>query len=199
MINQNSSLEEILEHVWGLLGRGGADAKHPFHFPVLATFNAVDVQQRTVVMRDTKRSERLLMAYSDIRSQKIQDIRQNGRSNWLFYDHGSKEQIRAKSSTRIHHKDELAHQLWEKIPPKGRGDYIGSVKPGTPSESYFSNLPEDFQEEPTDKNTARGFENFCVLVSEVEELYFLKLMKGGHLRTHFVWEGEKWKRRWIAP
>jgi hypothetical protein len=199
MIDKNSSLEDILDHTWGLLGRGGADGKHPFHYPAFATFNQEDVQQRIVVMRDTKRSERQLIAYSDIRSQKIEDIRKNGRTNWLFYDHGSKEQIRAKSSTTIHHQDELARELWEQIPPKARGDYIGPHQPGTLSDTYIANLPDDFLEAPSEENTAQGINNFCVLVSEVDELFYLKLMKGGHLRAHFNWEGEKWKRRFAAP
>ena len=199
MIDKNSSLEDILEHAWGLLGRGGADGKHPFHYPVLATFNQENVQQRTVVLRDTQRPEGLLITYSDIRTQKIADMQQNGRANWLFYDHGSKEQIRAKGDVTIHHKDDMTREKWDRIPPEARGDYIGPHKPGSEADAYESNLPESFLEEPTEENTAQGFENFCVIVSKIEELDFLKLMKGGHLRCRFSREGDIWKRRWVAP
>lgn len=199
MIDKNSSLDEILEHAWGLLGRGGADAKHPFHYPVLATFNAQNVQQRTVVLRDTRRPEGYLIAYSDIRTQKIADMRKNGKANWLFYDHGSKEQIRAKGNISIYHRDEMALEKWEQIPPHGRGDYIGPLEPGTEKDTYEANLPESFLEEPTRENTEQGFENFCVLLSKVEEIDFLKLMKGGHLRARFSRENDIWHKRWLAP
>jgi len=199
MIDKNSTLEEILEHAWGLLGRGGADAKHPFHYPVLATFNSENVQQRTVVLRDTQRPEGHLITYSDIRTQKIADMRENRKANWLFYDHGSKEQIRAKGTVSIHHRDDLAREKWEQIPPKGRGDYIGPLKPGTEADTYESNLPESFLVEPTLENTEQGFENFCVLIGKIEEMDFLKLMKGGHLRTRFDRKEKEWEKHWVAP
>ena len=199
MIDKNSSLEEILEHVWGSLGRGGADTKHPFHYPALATCNADSVQQRTVVLRDTQRPEGYLISYSDIRTQKIADLRENSKDNWLFYDHSSKEQIRAKGNTNIHHQDALAREKWEQISPKSRGDYIGPLEPGTASETYESNLPDNFLEEPSQENTGHGFENFCVLVSQVEEIDFLKLMRGGHLRTKFTRDGDGWQKSWVAP
>jgi hypothetical protein len=199
MIDKNSTLDEILDHAWGLLGRGGADAKHPFHYPVLATFNAQNVQQRTVVLRDTRRPEGYLIAYSDIRTQKIADLRENGKANWLFYDHGNKEQIRAKGDMIIHHQDEVAQDKWEQIPPKARGDYIGPLKPGTERDTYEANLPEDFLEEPSHKNTEQGFENFCVLLSKIQVMDYLKLMKGGHLRTRFSRENDVWRKRWVAP
>lgn len=199
MIDKDKSLDEILEHSWGLLGRGGADGKHPFHYPVLATFNPNNVQQRTVVLRATQRPEGQLVTYSDIRTQKIEDIRENGQANWLFYDHSSKEQIRAKGVITIHHQDDLAREHWDKIPPKARGDYIGPYKPGAEADAYEANLPESFLENPTQENTDQGFENFCLLVSKIEEMDFLKLMKGGHLRCRFTREGDKWKKRWVAP
>lgn len=199
MIDKSSSLEEILEHVWGMLGRGGADAKHPFHYPSLATFNADSVQQRTVVLRDTQRPEGYLISYSDIRTQKIADLRENGKVNWLFYDHSSKEQIRAKGKISIHHKDEIAREKWERIPPKSRGDYIGPLEPGTASANYESNLTESFSEMPSQENTRHGFENFCVLISKIEEIDFLKLMRGGHLRTRFLKEASGWQKSWVAP
>ena len=199
MIDKNSSLEEILDHVWGMLGRGGADAKHPFHFPVLATFNAQSVQQRTVVLREVIRPAGQLMAYSDIRTQKVTDIREKGQANWLFYDHSSKEQIRATGRVSLHHQDEISQKHWDNIPPSNRGDYVGPHAPGTIADSYENNLPNSFLEQPTQENTAHGFDNFCVILSTVAEIDFLKLIKGGHLRCRFSREGDTWKRRWIAP
>jgi len=201
MIDKNSSLEDILEHSWGLLGRGGADAKHPFHYPVLATFNHTGVQQRTVVLRDTQRPDGLLITYSDIRTQKIADMRENGQANWLFYDHSSKEQIRAKGSVTVHHQDEESRKKWDDIPPGARGDYMGPHPPGTEADQYENNLPKSFLEEPTQENTAVGIEHFCMIISRIQEIDYLKLMRGGHLRCRFSREEDEnaWKKHWLAP
>jgi hypothetical protein len=95
--------------------------------------------------------------------------------------------------------DELRDKYWENIPPKNRGDYLGPKAPGSMENHYSANLPEDFLDEPTEKNTAVGKENFCVIVSEVNKLDFLKLMKGGHLRTLFTWNSNNWEKNWLAP
>lgn len=199
MIQPTSSLPDLLDHVWGLLIRSGADKKHPFHYPSLATFGEQGVQQRTVVLRKALKPERQLVSYSDIRTQKSADLRQQSEGSWLFYDHGSKEQIRARSVIALHHQDQTAQAHWNAIPPAARGDYLGPVAPGTPSETYTDNLPADFKEKPTEENTQKGFSNFLLMVSEVIALDYLKLRREGHLRTQFHWQENGWRGGWVAP
>ena len=199
MIQPTSSLPNILDHVWELLVRGGADKKHPFHYPVLATFGEQGVQQRTVVLRKALKPERQLISYSDQRTQKITDLRRQNEGGWLFYDHGSKEQIRVRSLTTLHHQDQIAREHWNAIPPGARGDYLGPVAPGTPSETYTDNLPSDFKEGATEENTQEGFGNFMVLASEVIALDYLKLRREGHLRAQFHWQEDTWQGNWVAP
>ncbi len=199
MIQPTSSLPDILDHVWGLLIRSGADKKHAFHYPSLATIGGQGVQQRTVVLRKALKPERQLISYSDQRTQKVADLRQQSEGSWLFYDHGSKEQIRAQSIITLYHQDQLAQEHWGAIPPGGRGDYLGPVPPGTPSETYTDNLPADFKEQPSEENTQKGFGNFVVLVGEVVALDYLKLSREGHLRTQFHWQEDDWQGSWVAP
>ncbi len=199
MIQPTASLPDILDHVWGLLVRGGADKKYSFHYPSLATFGERGIQQRTVVLRKALKSERQLISYSDQRTQKIADLRQQPESSWLFYDHGSKEQIRARSIITLHHQDQTAREHWNAIPPAARGDYLGPVAPGTPSETYTDNLPPDFKENASEENTQKGFGNFVVLVAQVIELDYLKLRREGHLRTQFHGQESAWRGSWVAP
>ena len=199
MIDASSSLSDILSHAWDLLARGGADKKHPYHFPVLATYGPQGVQQRTIVLRKAYPPERLLRAYSDARPQKIVDLQQHPEASWLFYDHGSKEQIRARGRVTLHQQDDLAKELWNTIPPQARGDYLGPVAPGTHADGYTDNLPSDFREEPTEENTQAGFNNFVVIESEVTGIDYLKLRRNGHLRAQFYWEEGHWRHHWTAP
>ncbi|MGB3779440.1 MAG: hypothetical protein WA960_13860 [Tunicatimonas sp.] len=199
MIQPTSSLPDILDHVWGLLVRGGADKKHAFHYPSLATFGEQGIQQRTVVLRKALKPERQLISYSDQRTQKIADLQQLLEGGWLFYDHGSKEQIRARSIITLHHQDQLAQKHFDAIPPAARGDYLGPVAPGTPSEAYTDNLPPHFKETANEENTQKGFGNFMVLIAQVIELDYLKLRREGHLRTQFHWQEDAWQGSWVAP
>ena len=199
MIDSSSSLPEILDHVWGLLVRGGADKKHPYHYPALATYGTDGLQQRIVVLRKTIQADRQLRSYSDARTQKIEDLQQQPEAHWLFYDHGSKEQIRARTRLTLHRQDALAKELWDTIPPKGRGDYIGPVAPGTRTEQYTDNLPEAFEEEPTEENTRVGLDHFVVMEGEVVALDYLKLMHEGHVRAQFDWQDGEWASHWTAP
>ncbi|MEM6842116.1 MAG: hypothetical protein AAF944_10955 [Bacteroidota bacterium] len=200
MISPESTLEEILDHVWGMLLRGGADGKHPYHFPSFATFHHQNgVEQRTVVLRKANRELRQLICYSDSRTQKVAAIQASREAHWLFYDHSSKEQIRAKVLTEIHQQDEKSGERWETIPPKSRGDYLGPNPPGTSTDQYTDNLPEDFKEQPTRENTEVGYGNFALIVSTVYQLDFLKLSREGHLRAQFSWSENSWEGSWVAP
>ena len=200
MIDASSSLPELLDHAWGMLVRGGADKKHPYQLsPSLATYGPRGIQQRIVVLRDVMRPARLLRSYSDVRTQKVADLQQQPTAHWLFYDHGSKEQLRVQCQVLVHHQDALARALWNDIPPKGRGDYVGPVAPGTHTSQYTDNLPTEFSDEPTEENTSQGFDNFAVLDGEVMALDFLKLRRDGHLRAQFQWQESEWVSRWTAP
>jgi len=199
MISPESELTEILDHVWGMLVRGGADKKHAYHFPVLATYGSLGIEQRTVVLRKADKAVRQLICYSDQRTRKVDDLQDNTSAHWLFYDHGSKEQIRAKVSVRLHHQDQEAQRVWQDIPPSARGDYVGPLPPGTRSQEYTDNLPPSFREQPTEENTQQGIENFVLIVSEVQQLDFLKLRRDGHLRAKFTWNESQWESNWVAP
>ena len=199
MISPDATLEEILDHVWGMLVRGGADAKHAYHFPAFATRGPTGIEQRTVVLRQANKVIRQLTCYSDQRTQKMDDLRQNEQAHWLFYDHGSKEQIRAKARVTWHNQNEKAREIWQNIPPKNRGDYLGPVAPGTNVPQQTDNLPPKFKDEPTKESTQSGFTNFVLIVSTVYQLDFLKLGREGHLRTRYNWNGEQWEGSWVAP
>ncbi|MGD1895314.1 MAG: hypothetical protein ACFB15_32575 [Cyclobacteriaceae bacterium] len=89
--------------------------------------------------------------------------------------------------------------MWQEIPPSARGDYIGPLPPGSQTTQYTDNLPESFREEPTEENTEQGIGNFVLMVSEVQQLDFLKLRREGHLRAQFTWSHDLWENTWLAP
>ncbi len=200
MIDQHSSLEEIFSHVWQMLQRGGSEADNPLRFPVLATYGAEGIQQRMVVLRKFDQAASSLICYTDFRSGKVNDIKRTQEAHWLFYDPEANEQIRVKTQTILHHKNEVASRIWNDIPVKARKDYLGPAAPGTVSEKYTTNLPEfALNDNLNDDNTAYGFDNFCVIAGKVTHLEFLAIRKSGHIRASFSKESNNWHKQWIAP
>ena len=200
MISSQPSLEELFDHVWGMLVRGGADGRHPYHFPSFATIhNQRGIEQRTVVLRKADKGKRQLICYSDMRTRKVAGLAENEQAHWLFYNHGSKEQIRARVTTQLHHQDESSNEKWVTIPPKNRGDYLGPVPPGNLTDEHTDNRPVSFKQNPTEENTQSGYKNFALIVSTVYHLDFLKLSRDGHIRAQFNRRDDKWEKSWVAP
>ncbi|MEM8524912.1 MAG: pyridoxamine 5'-phosphate oxidase family protein [Bacteroidota bacterium] len=194
------TLEEVLRTCWNLLYRGAVQVRHAYHTPVLATTDGKLPSARTVVLRETKVAERQLLFYTDIRTPKIEDLRQYPFASLVFWDKGKSVQIRAKGKVTIHHQDDLAKSKWELIAPKNRKDYATLTAPGTAKAKSAIPLPNYWIEgELTIEKTNEHYLNFAVLAIEIVELDFLHLNRSGHQRAQFIWEAPDWKKSWVTP
>lgn len=200
MIGKSSNLPDIVIHVWDALVKGAQVKKNAFHYPSLGTSGAEGIQQRTVILRKVDRDSRLLSVYSDYRTGKISDMMQNERVNWLFYNHKTKEQVRAGGIAFIHHMDNEARQEWDQIVPNERGDYLGQVSPGTVTREQFPNIPAFLRNKKADyQNTEYGFNNFCLINCEIDSLEYLQVRRDGHIRAKLLFRNNAWQGMWIAP
>jgi len=193
------NLDDILRDAWNRLFRAAVQRNNPMHTPALATFDGQQVQCRTVVIRETDTSARLLTCYTDVRSAKIEALRAYPQASWLFWNPGKKFQIRARGTTHIHHKDALAKATWDDIPPKNRTDYAAKNAPGSALNQPDDGQPDWEAEAPNAENTAYAFDNFVVLQTEVTQLDWLHLHRDGHRRAYFEWQGGDWKKQWLVP
>ena len=72
--------EGILAKVWGTLGRGVADAKHPARRPTLATVSPEGwPEARTVVLRAASQGAGTVTVHTDLFSDKIKSGRSGPR------------------------------------------------------------------------------------------------------------------------
>lgn len=200
-MQQTPSLDKIYNEAWLSLQRGASDPKHAFHWPVLGT-TGKDIALRKVVLRGASRHGATLRCYSDYRTGKIEDLLHTPKAVWLFYDREHKIQLRAEGLTVIHHKNENARDVWDKIPAENRRDYTGPIAPGTLTQDYEPNLAGPFRSgEPTRENTASGFENFAIVETALYRLEYLQLRKEGHIRCLFEKERPSggWTQSWLAP
>ena len=67
-------------------------------------------------------------------------------------------------------------------------------------EEYHPNIPENVKfENPSKKESDKGYENFVVIRCHFDELDYLKLKYSGHLRCKLIFENENINAVWLAP
>lgn len=191
------SLDETLETIWTLLGRGVADRRHGFHWPVVCSVADGVAQGRVVVLRGRDPDSRTLWFHTDRRSAKVDQL--EGLS-WVFYD------ARARRQVRVHGESTLADppttdREWSGLPATSRRTYLVEPAPGTElGGSWSSGLPAAARERPpTDEEAARGRQHFAVVITRVSGLETLLLGRSGHERARFGWDGSGWVGTWLVP
>ena len=77
--------------------------------------------------------------HSDIRSKKIEDIKLNPKTNFVFYDSKIKTQLRMTTDSKIYYNDNVCQKAWEKTKLMSRKCYLTKKAPSTtsiPSSTY---------------------------------------------------------------
>ncbi len=201
LINQIAfNLEDILLDCWHRLITGAVSAKHAFHCPSIATIKDEFPEIRTVVLRKVLQEERTLIFHTDSRSPKINQIRDNNRISWLFYDPKSRIQLRIKTVATIHQEDELSSKRWNDSSVESRKCYLVQPAPSTLAEFPTDGLPEhlDISNLSEEIMTAAN-KNFSVVKNLVVEIDWLFLNHDGHRRAKFIFGEHEVQKFWVIP
>lgn len=177
--------------------RAAKDRRSPMHVPAVVTS---DVDARGMVLREFNSDAWTLRFHTDTRAPKVAAIEADPRMAVLFYDKGTKIQIRAKGTGRILRDDPVTNVAWDNGSNFARRCYLGEG-PGAASGAPTSGLPAEFEgHEPTDEQLVPARANFAVLLVELEELDWLYLAHTGHVRAQFTKaEDGNWSARWVSP
>ena len=62
-----------------LLAQGVVNKKSKFHTPTLSTINGNEINSRTIILRKVDNKTKMLFFYSDSRSRKVLNIKQNNK------------------------------------------------------------------------------------------------------------------------
>lgn len=187
-------LDAIGPAAWGLLGRGVADRRSPFHHPTIAT-TGLDGRPRlrTVVLRGCDPAACSLRFHTDVRSAKVAELRQDDRIAFHGYDPAAKIQIRVEGRATLHVDDGVARDCWLGSRAMSRICYGTSPAPGSviPTSGGFT-LPDA-------GNADAGAAHFCAVVVTVQSLEWLYLAFEGHRRALLQWRGAERSQEWLAP
>lgn len=186
LIEKRHDLEEIKKIVFSELKKNTIKKSSAMRNVILATgSDAPDL--RYVVLREFLQNERRLYIYTDIRSNKIQQIKENKEVVVLAYHSTKKCQVKIKGFCHIHHQDELANKEWANL-NGGKDSYNTQDAPGTNKKSIEAaqQMKQNYDDE-----------NFCVLTINIETMEVLQLDPAGHIRCFFDFTQDE--AYWLVP
>ena len=198
-VNYYKNFDEIEKKIWNLLTRAVNDRNSEFRNPVFICGNNIDVDGRVVVLRKADQKNRFLQFHSDIRSSKINFIKNKSSCSLLFYGKKEKIQLRMRVNAKIHYKDEITESSWKKTGHISRKCYLVSNPPGSVSASPTSGLSEKFDKfDFSIEESEKGYENFCVIKCKINTIEWLYLAARGHRRALIDLKNTT-KFSWLIP
>ncbi|WP_094968245.1 pyridoxamine 5'-phosphate oxidase family protein [Winogradskyella aurantia] len=178
--------ESFFKVIKAELINGTVKKRHPFRYFSLATLSQGVPRQRTVVLRKMT-TDLSLIVYTDTRSQKVMDIKNNPEVSALFYHPKKLMQITIIGEAQFVTDKQVVQQHWSSISNTSRRDYITTLAPGTSIK----------QPDAVDYN-AQDY-NFTVLQIVPNRIEYLQLKRPNHLRIAYTKKNTSWKGQFMVP
>ena len=181
-----------------MLSDAVTNRKSSFRIPVFICGEQSDFDGRIVVLRQTDKDNKIVQFHSDIRSDKIQKLKNNKNAAMLFYDKEEKIQARIKVECTVNHDNDITKESWSKTQHISRKCYLVENGPGTKSTTPTSGLkPKLDNFEFTKEQSEEGYKNFTVIQCRIKNIEWLYLAAKGHRRAKFDLENNK--DTWLIP
>ena len=190
-------LDTILETEYTELQKATTDGKHVYHCFYIATIDNEVPKLRTVVLRALNKDENTLSFHTDLRSNKIKEIKSNNNISALFYDKKRKVQIRMRGKAVLYENSSELKTIWSTMRPESKLCYMGPFAPGEKLDQFQPNLPDHNAQNISTQNNKKGYKNFCRVTIQLENLDWLHLDHRGHKRILFNFDQIS-KPTWIA-
>lgn len=190
----------LRERAWYVLDEATRNRRSSFRTMTLGTVSEGLPELRTVTLRGVDVAAEVIWFHVDLRSPKVAQMRAEPRVALAGYGLKEHFQIRLRGLATIHGGDSVAAGAWEKTPLLARRCYLAPFAPSTASETFSPNVPEFLRDrEPTEEESAPGFENFGVARIEVTELDAMETALVGHRRARFKKISSEISAEWLNP
>ena len=189
IILPNNTLREIPSIIFSELRKAASKKKHPFKNVVLTTVKEQNPLSRWVIFRKLTVEQNLLV-YTDVRSEKIKNLRKNPNCGLLFYNSRQGLQIYFRAVSTIHQKNELTKKYWQGIVGKSSENYTTVNPPGSSINSIDKG-------HITDKDL--NDKHFSIIEFVAVNMKILQLSRDGHIRVNFVKINNEWEGSFIVP
>ena len=197
-----NDLSGVLDRSWLLLEQSIEDPTSPVRTPVLISVSADGLAQgRTVVLRAFNRQQRQLKIYTDVRSEKVAQLRTQPVCTLVAYQPNPMIQLRLKTNAVVNHNNEITRESWAVMPGPNRCNYLTDPNPGSISVKATDGRPViNAESVPTNDENEIAYSHFSVIVFAINELEWLYLPRRGHRRAQFIWDRTKsLQSNWLIP
>lgn len=170
-----------------------------FRVPVFICGSQSNFDGRVVVLRKADKINQIVQFHTDIRSDKIKNLKNNKNAAMIFYDKVEKIQIRVKVNCIINHNNKVTKESWLQTQHISRKCYLVSNGPGTESSIPTSGLNSELDNfKFTKEQSEKGYINFAVIQCKIKSIEWLYLAAKGHRRALLNFTGNK-KKSWLVP
>jgi len=195
-----NNIDKVYSKIWDLLNFGLQNRDASFHIPIFTCGNKNIFDSRIVVLRGVDEREKKIWFHSDIRSNKIKNIKSNAESMLLFYDKIEKIQLRLLGKAKINYQNNITKKSWAKTAHMSRQCYLGNNAPGSATSIPTSGLTENIDNlKYTIEESEIGYKNFCVIEVFIKSIEWLYLAAKGHRRAQFVFKDGLIEKKWLIP
>ena len=191
---------EVLNSLFEMLENGVVDGKDDFHTMVFSNIQNNTVQSRYVVLRSVSEKKRTLTFNTDVRSPKVDAIRNNPETLCLFYHYRKKTQLRISTYSSVHYNDSISENEWHNTSLSSRKCYLSKYAPSQETEEMDDGIALNLTGRIPDLIESEcGKKNFAVIVNKIIWIDWLYLSSKGHRRARYEFNNEQVTKAWIAP
>ena len=196
----NENYDYIFTNIQSELKKGVINRNHGFHTPVFSNISKNGkINSRIIVLRRFNSLSMKINFHSDIRSKKINDIKLNPETGFLFYDNKIKIQLRITTKSLIHYKDKITQQAWDKVILSSRKCYLTQQAPSSCIDNPGDGLSKHLLGiNPTKDESKNGYNNFAVISNKIDKIEWLCLSSSGHRRL-LIKIDSKNNYQWLIP
>jgi len=158
--------------------------KHAFRFFTLATQNSEgNINLRMVVLRDFDADQLHFTIFTDARSKKVKELKENSNAQLLFYD--SKRMIQLIFKVKMIEID-YDDSIYNSLPDSSKKDYSSIQIPGSKIKG-----PDQVSYDDSKKH-------FIKIYFKSLSLEYLRLKRPNHIRAIFNLNNS-WEGQFLAP
>ncbi|ORM79987.1 pyridoxamine 5'-phosphate oxidase family protein [Pantoea eucrina] len=183
-----------LQAIWQKLTHA-VSARSPFTLMQLASV-AENAQPkiRTIVLRDFSLAPASLLFTTDVRSAKVQEMRDNPQVSLLGWDVENSFQLRLEGKAGCVDEGELRRTVWQKLRPAAQQLFYSPDSPGE-----ILDDPDALRSGHASASLADPPENFALIRIMIERVESLDVSSEPHQRREFLLRANGWTGRWLVP
>lgn len=179
----NSFLQEIESE----LKKGCSEFGHPFKALTLATLDKNQLPQQRIVILRKINSELKLTFFTDLRSKKVKQIKNNEQVSAHFYHMEKKLQLVFRATAQLEQDEESLQNLWQQVRIRNQKDYTTNLAPGS------------IIQQPDNIEYLNQQNYFGVVHLIPQKIEYLKLNQPQHLRILFKKKESNWNGQFLVP